>query len=81
MTEEQGRRLKQLERGDLQLVQESVEWWESLGETLSLSCVQDDLVRLRVLFEGIGFESLPVIEHALWEGLAGSGRSELRIET
>lgn len=43
--------------------------------------MQNDLVRLRVLFERIRLESLPVIEHALWEGLAGSGGSEVRIET
>lgn len=43
--------------------------------------MQDDLVGLRVLFQRVGLESLPVIEHALWEGLAGSGSSEIGIET
>lgn len=82
MTEEQGIFEKEkLGKGDLQLVQESVQRWERLGETLSLSCVQNDLVGLRVFFGRVGLESLPVIEHALWEGLAGSGSSEVGIET
>ena len=73
--------LKLLGKEHLQLVQESVEWWESFGETLSLSCVEDDLVGLGVLFGGVGLEGLPVIEDALWEGLSGGGGSELGIET
>ena len=72
---------EKLGKEDLQLVQESVQRREDLGETLSLSCVQHDLVGLRVLLQWIGLESLPVIEHALWEGLAGSGSSEVGIET
>jgi len=66
---------------DLQLVQESVQRRKSLGKTLSLSSGQDDLVGLCVLLERIGLESLPVIEHALWEGLAGSSSSKVGIET
>jgi len=66
---------------DLQLVQESVQRRKSLGKTLSLSSAQHDLVGLCVLLERIGIESLPVIEHALWEGLAGSSSSKVGIET
>jgi len=43
--------------------------------------VQNDLVRLRVLLRWVGLENLPVIEHALWEGLAGCSSSEIGIET
>lgn len=65
----------------LQFIQESVEWWQLLGETLTFTGGHDDLVGEGTLLEWILLNCLPVIEAALWEGLAGSGGTEIGIET
>lgn len=65
----------------LQFIQESVEWWQLLGETLAFTGGHDDLVGEGALTERILLDGLPVIEAALWEGLAGSGGTEIGIKT
>ena len=65
----------------LQFIQESVEWWQLLGETLTFTGGHDDLVGEGTLLEWILLNCLPVIEAALWESLAGSGGTEIGIET
>lgn len=56
--------------GALQFVQVVIQSWNSFLETLALACVSHDLSRLAVGIHGISREDLPVIKHALWEGLA-----------
>jgi hypothetical protein len=60
----------------LQLVEEAVEGRDLEGETLPLTGGEDDVLGLAG-DEGVALDDLPVVEHALGEGLAGGGRAEI----
>eukprot|EP01025_Chloroclados_australasicus_P001396 TRINITY_DN103722_c0_g1_i1.p3 TRINITY_DN103722_c0_g1~~TRINITY_DN103722_c0_g1_i1.p3 ORF type:complete len:108 (-),score=16.84 TRINITY_DN103722_c0_g1_i1:11-334(-) len=66
---------------DLQFVQEAVKRWDGLLETLASTCTNDNLVDWGALIEWVAAHDLPVIEGALWEGLATSVGAELLGET
>jgi len=65
----------------LKTIVESVQWWDFFGGSLSLSRGEHDLVGLGSSFEGVSLEDLPMIEHALWEGLSRGVRAEISGET
>lgn len=58
----------------LHFIQEVVQSWEGLFQSLSDPSFLDDIVGLVSFFEWGSRKYLPMVEHALWEGLAsGSG--------
>ena len=65
----------------LHLVEIVVEGWDTLLESLSLSGIQDDLVWLASGLEWVSWEHLPMVEHALWEGLSSSVGAEISGES
>ena len=55
--------------------------WDGVLETLTLPCLETDLVGLGSLLVWVRSHHLPVIEDRLWEGLAGGGGSQRTGET
>src|SRR6218665_3817016 len=64
-------------RAALQFVEEVVQGWNALLQSLALPCVCDNHTRLGGSIERISTEDLPVIKDALWECLATSVRSQV----
>lgn len=56
--------------GPLQFVQVVVQSWDAFFETFTFACIRDNNTRLGCGLHGVSWEDLPVVEHALWEGLA-----------
>lgn len=67
--------------GALQFVQVVIQSWNSFLETLALTCIGHDLSRLGAGLHGISRKDLPVIEHALWEGLTRGVGTKVSGET
>lgn len=65
----------------LQLVQVLRQIWQAFLQTLTLTDVLDDLVRLRAGVSWVTGEDLPVIEHALRECLSTGVGSQIGGET
>ena len=65
----------------LELVLEAVQGGDLSGETLTLSDASNDLITELALSQGVTLHELPVVEHALGEGLAGGGGAEGTGET
>mmetsp|Transcript_10545 Transcript_10545/g.29798 ORF Transcript_10545/g.29798 Transcript_10545/m.29798 type:complete len:859 (+) Transcript_10545:55-2631(+) len=73
--------MRVLFRSCLELILIVFRGWDNLLETLSLSGVEADLVRLGALVMWIRSHHLPMIEHRLWEGLSRGGSSQDTGET
>eukprot|EP00274_Cyanoptyche_gloeocystis_P001411 CAMPEP_0196657722 /NCGR_PEP_ID=MMETSP1086-20130531/25168_1 /TAXON_ID=77921 /ORGANISM="Cyanoptyche gloeocystis , Strain SAG4.97" /LENGTH=70 /DNA_ID=CAMNT_0041990965 /DNA_START=238 /DNA_END=450 /DNA_ORIENTATION=+ len=54
----------------LQLVEETVEGRDALGEALAFAGGEDDIVCLVAGLQGVAVHDLPVVEHTLREGLS-----------
>lgn len=65
----------------LQFVQVAVQWRQLARETLALTGGEHDLVGQRALDQRILLNCLPMVEAALWEGLATGGGAEVGVET
>ena len=70
-----------LEFVSLQLVEVIGQIGQGILETLALPGVHDDLVGLAGRFLGISWHDLPVVEHALREGLAASVGAKVSSES
>ncbi len=65
----------------LQFVQELFQGWDTLIETLTFACLCDNSTRLGCRVHWVSREDLPMVEHALWEGLATSVGTKVSCET
>ena len=65
----------------LHLVEEIIEGRDSLFESFSFTCVENDLVGFRSGFERISLQDLPVVEDALREGLSTCVGTQISSET
>lgn len=65
----------------LQCVEESVQRWEVLAESLSLSRCRDNHARFGGGVKGISRQLLPVVKHALGEGLSTSVGTKVTCES
>ncbi len=65
----------------LQFVQVVVQGWDALLETLTFACLCDNSTRLGCRVHWVSREDLPMVEHALWEGLATSVGTKVSCET
>jgi len=76
------RRKERAEKGEcLEFVEEAVKRRNFWGETLPFPCGHDYVIGLAVGFKGISLKNLPMIKHALREGLSGGVGSEIGSET
>ena len=64
----------------LQLVHVVIQWWDSLLQALAFTGLRDDQARLGLGHHGVAGQNLPVVKHALWEGLAASVGSQVSSE-
>jgi len=65
----------------LHFVEVTFEVGKRLLQSLPLSRLHDNLVGAGLSVEGISGQNLPVIEHALWEGLTASVGTEIGSKT
>ena len=64
----------------LQLVHVVIQWWDSLLQALAFTGLRNDNARLGLRHHGVTGQNLPVVKHALWEGLAASVGSQVSSE-
>lgn len=76
--------MRQVPRGVsklLQFVQVVVQGWDTFFETFTFTCLKDNYTRLGCGIQWVSREDLPMVEHALWEGLATSVGTQVSCET
>ena len=74
-------RTNNLQTNSLKLIQISVDWWDLLSDSLSLSGGDGNLVGLVSKLHWVSVHSLPMIEGALREGLSSGVGSKIGGET
>jgi len=65
----------------LQLVEEVVEWWDALLQTLTFPGIVDNSSRLGRRLKRVTRQDLPVVKDTLWECLATSVGAQVSSET
>lgn len=65
----------------LQFVQVVVQGWDTFFETFTFTCLKDNYTGLGCGIHWVSREDLPMVEHALWEGLATSVGTQVSCET